>query len=75
MMQFLTMLLDTAPFADFRHGFANVIKAILGLVAMVSLAVTVIHVIKGDRESANKMLRWLIVTVVGYILIEVIAHL
>lgn len=65
-------LLSDDPFSGFRAGFANVILGIFGLVLMVSLAVTIIHVIQGERESAKKMFKWVIVAAVGFVLIAVI---
>jgi len=65
-------ILSGDPFSGFREGFANVILGIFGLILMVSLAVTITHVIQGERESAKKMFKWIIVGAVGFVLIAVI---
>jgi len=63
------------PFAGFRYGFVSVVMALLGIAVMVSLTVVVIHVINGDKEGAQKMIKWLVATVVGLILINIIGKL
>ncbi len=68
-------LLASGPFSGLQHSFGNLLLMIFGLVAMVSLAVTVIHVIQGEKESAKKALRWLVVTAVGFILLIVLRDL
>ena len=63
------------PFADFRAGFATFLLALLGIVCLVTLAVTIVYVVQGEKDSARKMFKWVIVTAVGFILIEVIKNL
>lgn len=67
--------LASGPFAELQHSFGTFLLLVFGLIAMISLAVTVIHVIQGERESAKKALRWLIVTAVGFILISILRNL
>lgn len=67
--------LDSDPFRGFRQGFADVMMAIMGLVLMVSLTVTVVHVIQGEQDSAKKMFKWMIVGVVGLLLIYILRSL
>ena len=63
------------PFSSFRAGFASFLLALLGIVCMVTLAVTIVYVIQGEKDSAKKMLKWVVVTAIGFILIEVIKNL
>lgn len=70
-----SVYLSSSPFASLQYSFGTLLLLIFGLVAMVSLAVTVIHVMQGERESAKKALRWLIVTAVGFILIWILRKL
>lgn len=65
----------TDPFSDFRAGFATFIMAIFGIVCMVTLGVTIVYIIQGEKDSAKKMLRWVIVTAIGFAFIEVIKNL
>lgn len=62
-------------FEGLRRDFATLLMLIFGLIAMISLTVTVLHVIQGEKESAKKALRWMIVTAVGFILFTVIKNL
>lgn len=73
-IQMFTLLFDD-PFSEFREGFSNVILGIIGIILMVSLTVTIIHVIQGERESAKKMLKWIIVAAVGFLLVEIVKGL
>ena len=66
---------EAEGFGEFTLGFARVIKYLLGILAMISLVVTVIHVMQGDREAAKKMVRWTVTFVAGFILVEIISHL
>lgn len=75
MSNLLFTVLVGDPFAGFRQGFASVIQAIFGLILMFSLAVTVVHIIQGERDAAKKMANWVIAAVVGYILITIIKNL
>lgn len=75
MYMMLPMLVADDPFADFRNGFVSVVTAVLGIAVMVSLAVVVIHVVNGDKEGAQKMIKWLVATVIGFILINIIGKL
>lgn len=75
-MNWLLMILPlTDPFADFRAGFANFILAIFGIICMVTLGVTIVYIIQGEKDSAKKMLRWVIVTAIGFAFIEIIKNL
>lgn len=74
MISLLTFL-SADPFSSFRDGFGTVILGILGLILMFSLGATVIHVIQGERESAKKMLKWVITGAVGFVLIYVLKSL
>ena len=62
------------PFRSFRQGFATFLMYVLGVVLMVSLVVTVIHVINGENDSAKKMIRWLVVAAVGLLLLAVLKN-
>ena len=76
MLRYLSLvLLSNSPFASLQHSFGTLLLLIFGLVAMVSLAVTVIHVMQGEKESAKKALRWLVVTAVGFSLILILRDL
>lgn len=68
----LPLLIADDPFADYRAGFVVFVKALLGVVCLVALAVTVYHVIQGERDSAQKMFKWVVVSVVGFVLVEVL---
>ena len=68
------MFLSSDPFVGFRQGFATVIQGIFGLILMFSLAATIVHVIQGERESAKKMITWMVAAVAGFILIEIMRY-
>ena len=68
----MTIPLAGDPFASFRSSFADLMMAVLGLMAMVSLAVAVVNVMKGEKEAAGKMLRWLMAIVAGIVVIAAI---
>lgn len=59
--------------AAFGDGLARFLRILIGIFGMVSLSVTIIHVLNGDREAAKKMFKWLIGCVVGFVLISVLA--
>lgn len=61
-------------FEGFREGFAHMLMLLFGLVLMVSLGVTVYHVIQGEKDSAKKMFKWIFMGAVGMILIYVIGY-
>lgn len=72
MVRLLHILLAGGAFSGLQHDFGTLLMLIFGLLAMISLAVTVIHVIQGEKESAKKALRWVITTAVGFILLMVL---
>ena len=63
------------PFSEFRAGFANFILAVFGIVCMVTLGATIIYIIQGEKDSAKKMLRWVILIAIGFVFIEIIKNL
>lgn len=63
------------PFSEFRSGLADVLQGLFGIVLIVSVIVTVIHGIKGERDGVQKMLNWIIFAVVGFVLITVVKNL
>jgi len=68
---FIRLLFLAADFfTDFRRGFGLFLEALFGLVLLVSLVVTVVNVINNDREGARRMIRWIILGAVGFILIN-----
>ena len=69
-MKALMIILQSDPFAEFRASMANFLLVLLGLVAMVSLALTIVNVIQGEREGAKKAGTWAVVTAIGFVLIE-----
>lgn len=75
MLTALFIAVSADPLKGFRQGMADVILLLLGIVAMVSLVVTVIHIAQGDQEAGKKMARWLVGCVVGAIIIVVIKNL
>ena len=68
----LIALLNVDPFNEIRQSLAKLLVAVLGLVAMISLVVTVINIIQGDREAAKKAGVWLVATLMGFMLITII---
>lgn len=70
-----TLLTYADPFESIRHGLARLLMAVLGLVAMVSLTLVIIHILQGDKEGAKKAAVWCIVTAVGFSLIAILGSL
>lgn len=75
MFELFILPLDADAFASFRQSFAELLLALFGLVCMITLAVTIIYVVQGEKDSAKKVLRWLIVSAIGFLLISVIKAL
>lgn len=69
------MLVADDPFGDIRKSLSTLVLAVLGLVAMVSLAVVVINIIQGDREGAKKASVWFAATAVGFTLITLLGSI
>ncbi|MBQ8482933.1 MAG: hypothetical protein IJ504_01350 [Bacteroidales bacterium] len=69
------LLISDDPFAYIRTSLASLLMAVLGLVAMISLALVIIHVVQGDREAAKKVSVWFMATAVGFILISILEKL
>lgn len=63
------------PFVEFRVGFANFLLAVFGAVCCVALAMAIIFVIQGEKDSAKKLIKWIVGSAVGFILIELIRGL
>lgn len=59
-------------FGALRLSVGNIIESLLSIVAMVSLVNTSIHFMKGERDGAEKLFRWLIISVVGIVLLRVV---
>ena len=76
-MRALMVILQTQqdPFAEFRSSMANFLLILMGLIAMVSLAITIVNVIQGEREGAKKAGTWALVTAIGFVLIEVLGSI
>lgn len=71
----LNVMLSTSPFYNLQYSFGTLLLLVLGLMAMVSLTVTVIHVIQGEQDAAKKAVRWLVATTVGFIIILILRQL
>lgn len=67
------MLFTPLYFEAFRSSLAKFLMAVLGLCAMVSLVVVIMHIIKGDKEGAGKIVKWFIAFVIGFILFDILA--
>lgn len=67
------MLYTLLYFESFRSSLAKFLMAVLGLCVMVSLVVVIIHIIKGDKEGASKILKWFIAFIVGFILYDMLS--
>lgn len=67
------MLFTLLYFEEFRASLAKLLMAILGLAAMVSFVIVIIHIIKGDKEGAIKLIKWFAAFIVGFILLDILA--
>ena len=71
----LSVFLSNSPFYNLQYSLGTLLLLIFGLIAMVSLTVTVIHVMQGEQDAAKKAARWLAATTVGFIIILVLRQL
>lgn len=55
-------------------GVANVVRAAIGLGALVTLVIAIFNVIKGDREAAQKIGYWVVGLALGFVLISVVVN-
>lgn len=60
--------------SDLKGNIAYLLTSLLIGVAMVTLTVTVVHIMQGDRESVKKFIRWVLVASIGVCLLEVVGH-
>ena len=58
-------------FAGLQGTVAEVLEIALSMVCMVTLAVVVIHIMNGERDGFQKLFRWMIISGVGVLLVEV----
>jgi len=70
----LLMTFLSNPFAPFFTGLAKFLEYLMGIVIMVTLVVTFIHVMNGDREAALKVAKWFAVSVIGFLLLSVFVN-
>lgn len=68
-------LFTVLAFEAMRHSLAGLMRIILGIVAVVLLGVSTVHVVNGDQEGGKKFIRWFVGVVFGFILISVIQNL
>lgn len=55
-------------------GLAKFLEYLMGIVGMVTLVVTALHIASGDRESAQKAAKWFVVFVIGFLLLSVFVN-
>ena len=59
-------------FAGLQGTGAEVLEIALSMVCMVTMAVVVIHIMNGERDGFQKLFRWMIISGVGVVLMEVV---
>ena len=59
-------------FAKLQGAVAEVLEIALSIVCMVTMAVVVIHIMNGERDGFQKLFRWMIISGVGVVLMEVV---
>ena len=67
--------LEAGSFADYRVMLASVLMVVLAIVCVISLTVLAVSVFRGERESAHKLVSWVIVSAAGFALLAVIRDL
>lgn len=74
-MMRLLALMSEYSFGDFRSGLAVFMAAVLGLAAVVTLVMVVYEIFRGDRDSVRKLVNWLLILLVGFVIFAVFGGL
>ena len=62
----------SGDFSSIKMVVGSVLSIILSLVSMVTLTVVSIHVMKGERDGIEKFIKWLVVSVIGMALLNIV---
>lgn len=61
------------PFASFRAGFARLMMFLFFVALVLTLVQIGINMMNGERDAAKRLMRWVAVAVLGFIIFGVIA--
>lgn len=67
-----TSAVSTEGFAGLQGSIAEVLEITLSMICMVTLVVVAVHIMNGERDGFQKFFRWLSISGVGLVLMEVI---
>lgn len=59
-------------FSNLRLLLGNVMEIALTIVSMVTLAITSIHVMNGEKDGIQKLIRWFVISTIGLALLHVV---
>ena len=59
-------------FSSIKMAVGGVLSVLLSIVSMVTLVMVVIHVMKGEKDGFEKLIKWLVVSVAGLSLLNII---
>ena len=57
------------------QSFVTLLKIVLGIGALITLAMVIFNVLKGEREAAQKMAWWVVGLSVGFAMLSIIPNL
>jgi hypothetical protein len=58
-------------FNSIKQLVGGVLSVLLSIVSMVSCAVVSIHVMKGEKDGIEKLLKWFVISVIGMVLLNI----
>lgn len=65
----------TSSLADLIDTVVTLLQVVMGLGAIVVLAMVIFKVFKGDREAAEKLAWWVAGLTIGFVLLSVVSNL
>ena len=60
---------------DLMDSLVNLLQVVMGLGAIVVLAIVIFQVFKGEREAAQKLAWWVVGLTLGFTLLTVVSNL
>lgn len=65
----------TDALSELVSSVVTLLQVVMGLGAIVVLAIVVFHMFKGDREAAEKLAWWVAGLTIGFVLLSVVSNL
>ena len=61
-------------FAGLQGLIAELLEAVLCVICMITLAVVSIHIMNGEKDGFQKLIRWFLVSSIGLVLLELLKN-